>query len=111
MVIPASATLAVYDRALPVGWAHRFVGVGAAAKLLTAHAEELARVTDVRPCAMVSSEAGVQRPREWTGEFEAVRNADILLTPGEAPDDWWWLPASPGGGGTGHLGQDPAGAG
>ena len=85
VVIPASATLAVYDRALPVGWAHRFVGVGAAAKLLTAHAEELARVTDVRPCAMVSSEAGVQRPREWTGEFEAVRNADILLTPGEAP--------------------------
>lgn len=85
VVIPVSATLAVYDRALPVDWAHRFVGVGAAAKLLTAHAEELARVTDVRPAAMVSSELGVQRPREWRGEFEAVRNADILLTPGEAP--------------------------
>ena len=85
VVIPVSAQLAVYDRALPVGWAHRFVGVGAAAKLLAAHAEELARVTDVRPCAMVSSELGVQRPREWRGEFEAVRDADIRMSPGEAP--------------------------
>ncbi|WP_157933576.1 hypothetical protein [Mycobacteroides abscessus] len=83
VVIPASATLAVYDRALQGGWAHRFAGVGGAAKLLAAHAEELARVTDVRPCAMVSSEAGVQRPREWRGEFEAVRDAEIRM--GEAP--------------------------
>lgn len=85
VVIPASATLAVYDHALPIDWAHRFVGVRAAAKLLAAHAEELARVTDVRPCALVSSELGVQRPREWVGEFEAVRDADIRRSPGEAP--------------------------
>lgn len=85
VVIPASAQLAVYDRALPIGWAHRFVGVDAAAKLLAAHAEELARVGDVRPAAMVSSELAVQRPREWVGEFEAVRVADIRLSRGEAP--------------------------
>lgn len=85
VVIPASAQLAVYDRALPIGWAHRFVGVDAAAKLLAAHAEELARVGDVRPAAMVSSELAVQRPREWVGEFEAVRVADIRLSGGEAP--------------------------
>lgn len=85
VVIPASATLAVYDHALPIDWAHRFVGVRAAAKLLAAHAEELARVTDVRPRALVSSELGVQQPREWVGEFEAVRDADIRRSPGEAP--------------------------
>ncbi|GAB4715610.1 hypothetical protein MOKP125_02680 [Mycobacterium avium subsp. hominissuis] len=85
VVIPASATLAVYDHALPIDWAHRFVGVRAAAKLLAAHAEELGRVTDVRPCAMVSSELGVQRPRDWRGEFEAVRDVDIRRSPGEAP--------------------------
>ena len=86
VVIPASATLAVYDHALPgAGWARRFVGVRAAAKLLAAHAEELARVTDVRPCALVSSELGVERPREWVGEFEAVREAEIRRSPGEAP--------------------------
>lgn len=85
VVIPASATLAVYDHALPIDWAHRFVGVRAAAKLLAAHAEELARVTDVRPAALVSSELGVQRPRDWRGEFEAVRDAEIRRSPGEAP--------------------------
>lgn len=85
VVIPVSAQLAVYDRVLPIDWAHRFVGVRAAAELLTAHAAELARVTDVRPCAMVSSELGVQRPREWVGEFEAVRDAEIRRSPGEAP--------------------------
>lgn len=85
VVIPASAQLAVYDRTLPIGWAHRFVGVDAAAKLLAAHAEELARVGDVRPAAMVSSELAVQRPREWVGEFEAVRVADIRLSRGEVP--------------------------
>ncbi|SHT80838.1 hypothetical protein [Mycobacteroides abscessus] len=85
VVIPASATLAVYDHALPIDWAHRFVGVRAAAKLLAAHAEELARVTDVRPAALVSSELGVQRPGDWRGEFEAVRDAEIRRSPGEAP--------------------------
>lgn len=87
VVIPSSATLAVYDRALPAGWAERFVGVGAAAQLLAAHADALARAGEVRPLALVSGELGVQRPVDWRGgEFEPVDPGAIRRAPGEPPE-------------------------
>lgn len=87
VVIPSSATLAVYDRALPAGWAERFVGVGAAAQLLAAHADALARAGEVRPLALVSGELGVQRPVDWRGgEFESVDPGAIRRAPGEPPE-------------------------
>lgn len=87
VVIPASTTLAVYDRALPPRWAERFVGVGSAAKLLAAHAEELARVAEARPLALVTSELVQRRPRNWPdlAEFESVSSGEIRRSPGETP--------------------------
>lgn len=83
--LPVTARLAVFDSALPIGWASEWMGWQQPTAILAAHFERLSGVlAGVKVSAIVTSEVWPKRP-DCGGDFVAVRQTDILQGPEQAP--------------------------
>lgn len=85
--LPIPARLAVYDAALPMGWAEDWWCCQKPSKILVEHFEQLRkRVAGVSISVVVTTELWAKAPVDWPGgEFVGVQHRDMLRLLSEAP--------------------------
>lgn len=85
--LPIPARLAVYDAALPMGWAEDWWCCQKPSKILVDHFEHLRkRVAGVSISVVVTTEVWAKAPVDWPGgDFVGVQHRDLLRLLSEAP--------------------------
>lgn len=85
--LPIPARLAVYDSALPMGWAEDWWCCQKPSKILVDHFEQLRkRVAGVSISVVVTTELWAKAPVDWPGgDFVGVQHRDMLRLLSEPP--------------------------
>lgn len=85
--LPIPARLAVYDAALPMGWAQDWWCCQKPSQILVDHFEQLRkRVAGVSISVLVTTELWAKAPVDWPGgDFVGVQHRDLLRLLSEAP--------------------------